>query len=76
MYRFHSAGCSAGKIAIIVAHLDLKLSIGKLFTPFVLQPDVSSWLIAVADKKEPILNWPVNALIQSTRTNAKAIAPI
>jgi hypothetical protein len=49
--RFRSAGRSAGKISIIVAHLDLKLSIGKLFTPHLLQPDDSSWLIAVADKK-------------------------
>jgi hypothetical protein len=49
--RFHSAGRSAEKISIIVAHLDLKLSIGKRFTPLLLQPDDPSWLIALADKK-------------------------
>jgi hypothetical protein len=52
-YRFHSDGRSAGKISIIVTHLDLKLCIGKLFAALLLQPDDCSRLIAVADKKEP-----------------------
>ena len=47
MCRFHSAGRGAGKISTIVAHLDLKLSSGRLFTPLPLRPDDFSWLIAL-----------------------------